>query len=68
LTVVLGVYFQESFSAVFSTRGAFLQKLWLQDLKLWTQKQMKQEVFSSVDDSSLDDVICDGLAGRRALR
>jgi len=35
-------------------KGAFLQKPGLQAVKLWTQMQMKQEVFSLADVSSSD--------------
>jgi len=34
--------------------GAFWQKLLLQEAKLWTWMQMKQEVFDLADISSLD--------------
>ena len=41
-------------SAVFMTERPLLQKVGLQVVKLWTQMQMKHEVFSLVNVSSLD--------------
>jgi len=35
------------------------QKLQLQEVKLWTWTQMKQEMFVSADFSSWMDVLCD---------
>ena len=48
------LHFRGGCSVVFMKERPFLQKAGLQVAKLWTQMQMKHEVFSLADVSSLE--------------